>query len=192
MLAYCLNDPINRIDAFGLASIIPLPTIKDYYHMHKAVQYDVAEQYGFGIEVYVVGPKGIGRLDLYDGETNQYYEVKHIIAATGTLLTEQLAKYDVSHVAGWRFSEYSAMGTVSKGQAFIMGKTTYSYWDIVYHSSGDGVIAYNWHVNDKRYAQHVACAAAVCTTALVGVALGQGGGSSHLVNPIAFDSCRVY
>ena len=192
MFAYCLNNPILRTDAIGQASIVPIPTLKDYYHMHRAVQYDVSEAFGFGIEVFVVGTRGIGRLDLYDGETNQYYEVKHAPAATGELLDKQLGKYDVSHVAGWRFSEYSAMGTVSKGSAYIMGKTTYSYWDIVYHSSGAGVIVYNWYVNDERYSQYLASAAVVCSAAMVGRTLGQGSGASHLVNPLAFDSCLVY
>ena len=43
MFAYCPNNPIQRSDPTGDASIIPLPTLRDYYNMHKAVQYDIVE-----------------------------------------------------------------------------------------------------------------------------------------------------
>ena len=161
--------------------------------MHKAVQYDVAEEFGFGMEVFVVGPKGIGWLDLYDGETNQYYEVKHALAANGKHLDDQMNKYDSSHVSGWRFSEFSTIGgNVSKGQAYIVGKTAYLYWDITYYSKGDGIIIYKWTVNDERYAQYVACAAVACTAAMSGRTLEQGQGFSNPVKSIANSTRLVF
>ena len=96
--------------------------------MHKAVQYDIAEERGYGMEVPVIGHKGAGRLDLYDGTTNTYYEVKHFLAAAGTALEGQMEKYDCSHVIGWRFDEYQINGNVSKGRERFLGSTQYLYW----------------------------------------------------------------
>ena len=192
MFAYCLNNPIVRVDSLGTASIIPLPTLRDYYHMHKAVQYDIAEEYGFGIEVFVVGSLGIGRLDLYDGENNQYYEVKHTGAAKGTLFEDQMKKYDASHVAGWRFSEYSDMGNVSKGTTIIYGKTTYEYWDIYYNKTEDGLIVYSWKPNKERYEQYVASTLTVCGVAMVGYCVGFGGAKSGSTKPLPKHTALAY
>ena len=186
MFAYCLNNTIQRSDPTGDASIIPLPTLRDYYNMHKAVQYDIVENYGYGMEVYVVGPKGVGRLDLYDGTTNQYYEVKHSPAATGSLFNDQMKKYDSSYVAGWRFEEYNIGGKVARGQQNIFGFTTYSYWDIEYHSSEDGVIVYNWYINKARYEAYVATVAVVVAAVVVCAAFGYCGGPLRQPTRVAF------
>lgn len=186
MFAYCLNNPIQRSDPRGDASIIPLPTLRDYYYMHRAVQYDIVENYGFGMEVYVVGPNGVGRLDLYDGTTNQYYEVKHSSAAAGELFDYQMSKYDSSYVTGWRFEEYSIEGNVTRGQKYISGFTTYSYWDIEYHSREDGVIVYNWYINKARYEAYVATVAVVVAAAVVYSALGYCGGPLRQPTYVAF------
>ena len=167
MFAYCRNNPVNGYDPTGNA-ILPFPTLQDYYWMHKYVQYDIVEKYGYGMEVYVVGTKGIGRLDIYDGYTNSYYEVKHEPAASGMLFKQQLAKYDSSHVVGWRFEEYLIDGNVTKGQENISGTTQYRYWDIYYRKKEDGVIIYTWIINKKRYNMHIATVAIVAGAAIVG------------------------
>ena len=123
--------------------------------MHKAVQFDIAEQYGYGIEVFVIGTKGSGRLDLYDGTCNAYYEVKHQPAASGISFENQMDKYDNSFVTGWRFAEYSLTGNVVRGEEYISGRTTYLYWDIRYWTAEDGVIVYRWQVNKSRYSQYM-------------------------------------
>ena len=166
MFAYCLNSPVYRADATGCSSVIPLPNIRDYFFMHRAVQYDIAEEYGFGIEVFISGSKGIGRLDLYDGTTNEYYEVKHYGAHEGDLFDKQMEKYDASHVSGWRFEEYSISGNVTRGNQILMGETQYSFWDIYYTSEGPGIITYVWVVNKERYAAYLALVACVATCAI--------------------------
>lgn len=154
---------------------MPFPTIIDYYWMHKYVQYDIVERYGYGMEVFVIGTKGSGRLDIYDGYTNSYYEVKHILAATGKHFEDQLAKYDAAHVVGWRFSEYSIEGNVSKGTARISGNTEYLYWDISYRTAEDGVIIYTWALNKERYEVYLATLAVTVTYAVAGVVNAQFG-----------------
>ena len=190
--AYCLNNPIIRIDSLGYASIIPIPTLLDYYFMHKAVQYDIVETYGFGMEVYVVGSLGKGRLDLYDGENNQYYEVKHTGAAEGKLLEKQMKKYDASHFAGWRFSEYSDMGNVSRGTMNIYGKTTYEYWDIYYNTTENGLVVYKWKLNKERYERYLASRLTVCGVAMVGYCVGFGGAKSGSSKPLPKHTALSY
>jgi RHS repeat-associated protein len=187
MFTYCLNNPVQRSDPRGDTSIIPLPTLRDYYYMHRAVQNDIKRQYGYEIEVYVVGPRGTGRLDIYDVTTNQYYEVKHSPAAAGWLFDEQMKKYDSSHVAGRLLKKYNNIeGKVTRGQQYIAGKTTYSYWDIFYHTDEDGVIVYDWFVNNERYAKYLAIIAAVVAVAAVEMALGSCGSQLEPIMRVAF------
>ena len=186
MYAYCGNNPANYSDPNG-CYIVPLPSIADYYHMHKAVQYDVVEQHGYGMEVYVIGSKGIGRLDLYDGTCNTYYEVKHQPAATGKIFDDQMTKYDNSHVTGWRFSEYQIEGNVVRGDNHISGWTTYLYWDIKYWKAADGVIVYIWEVNETRYAQHMCVLATAFVAASLDYANSKTGGAPQGVKHYFLD-----
>ena len=135
--------------------------------MHKYVQYDIVESYGYGMEVYVVGPKGTGRLDIYNAETNEYYEVKHQPAAGGDAFDNQMARYDVSHVVGWRFSEYEIDGDVTRGSEYISGMTRYKYWDIHYRKAADGLIIYTWTLNETRYMQYMTLLAATVSAGYV-------------------------
>ena len=169
MFAYCLNNPIVFKDTWGT---IPVPALFDYYWMHKAVQIDIVENYGFGMEVFVIGEKGIGYLEIYDGELNEYYEVKHILAAQGKLYNDQMKKYDHSHVAGWRFTEYDIQDNVSKGSEDSSGSTTYLYWDIVYYTKCEGVIIYGWILNANRYQEFVAVSVTVGAAVLCCYAMG--------------------
>jgi len=45
MFAYCNNNPSNFVDSCG-NSPDPIPSLADFYNMHKAVQMDIAEEYG--------------------------------------------------------------------------------------------------------------------------------------------------
>jgi len=181
MFAYCNDNPVNFSDLTGTIAL-PTPTLADYYGMHKAVQYDIVEERGYGMEVPVVGPNGAGRLDLYDGETNTYYEVKHIFAAQGPMFDFQMEKYDASHVVGWRFREYEIDGKVSRGSAMISGNTTYLHWDIMYRSTDSGVIVYRWVLNRARYEQALAVTAmAIAGAAYCNFVIRGGFGVEHII-----------
>ena len=171
MFAYCLNNPLIGYDPSGRA-VLPFPTLLDYYWMHKYVQYDIVETYGYGMEAFVIGPKGSGRLDIYNMYTNEYYEVKHIGAAGGALFEDQMAKYDASHVAGWRFAEYSVNGNVTRGTEYISGVTQYMYWDLHYRKAADGVIIYTWTLNETRYALHMAMLSSMVVASYIKDSLG--------------------
>ena len=159
-------------------ALLPIPTITDYFGMHRAVQYDIVETFGYGMEVYVVGTRGVGRLDIYDGYTNSYYEVKHIDAAFGKVFDSQLEKYDAAFVVGWRFSEYSIGGNIKRGQAKILGTTQYSYWDIHYRSSEPGVIIYTWKLNKARYERHLATITVAASAMAAGYVYAKLGGTA--------------
>ena len=153
MFAYCLNNPIKNIDVDGQ---VPVPTLMDYYYIHKHVQYDIVEDYGYAMEVRTYSILGKGSLDLYDPTTNQYYEVKSI-GQSGLFTTDiQMQKYDVSYICDWRFIGYRFLASPNRGQLMIRGSCQYSYWDISYEANGDGLITYVPKINETRYAIHLA------------------------------------
>ena len=158
MFAYCRNNPVNFLDSCGNVPE-PVPSLSDFYYMHKAVQMDIAEEYGYAIEVYIRSPLGKGYLDIYDPEQNQYYEVKSRPQA-GLLATDiQLAKYDSSHISDIRFVGYFFADSPQRGTQYISGQCRYKYWDIYYKSDGNGLITYVYEVNYTRYNQALATAA---------------------------------
>ena len=173
MFAYCNNNPVGYYDATG-DSAIPIPTLADFYGMHKAVQYDIAEEYGYAIEVFVSGYKGRGFLDIFDAENNQYYEVKSITQAGTWTTTQQMEKYDVSHIRDIRFLGYFFADSPQRGERMnISGMCQYSYWDIHYSSNGNGLITYTWVINQQRYQAHLAKLMAMTTVAIAGCGVMQ-------------------
>ena len=167
MFAYCLNNPINYFDFCG-DSALPIPSLVDFYYMHKEVQLDVAEEYGYAIEVYVRSPFGGGYLDIYDAEHNQYYEVKSKLQAGLGSTTFQMEKYDSSHISDIRFFGFFFSDSPQRGTKYISGRCQYSYWDIYYKSNGNGLITYEYKVNDSRYNQHLAAMAVIVIAAAAG------------------------
>ena len=124
--------------------------ILDFYLIHKRVQEDVRRQYGWEMEVYVVGPNGKGRLDLYDVENNAYYEVKSagvLLRQSGIKsLEKQLAKYDVALP-----TKYPDVCTPpSRGTTHVSGNFEYGFYDIEYKTTADGLILYTYTFNRKR------------------------------------------
>lgn len=158
MFAYCNNNPANNVDCGGELSA-RVPTLWDFYRMHKAVQYDVAEEYGYAIEVYTKGPLGRGFLDIYDPVTNQYYEVKSIGAAGSA--APQMDKYDVSSISDWRFLGYDIAYSPSRGTRMIKGTITCGNWYVTYESNLDGLITYNYFEIDSSSTSTYAVAAGV-------------------------------
>ena len=169
MFAYCLNNPVNYEDDSGA---IPFPSLGDYYWMHRAVQFDIVERYGFGMEVFVSSAGKIGYLDIYDASTHSYYEVKHVLAADAESTENQMKKYDDSHIAGWRWSDIQNSEKLSRGTQDIKGFTEYMYWDISYELYKEGLIIYRWKVNQARYTQFVATAAVVASATICSFVLG--------------------
>ena len=187
MFAYCLNNPVDFLDYNGMAAL-PIPTIVDYFHMHRQVQYDIVEQYGFAMEVRIVSPKGTGRLDLYDATTNQYYEVKSIGQVMLSDTTDQMKKYDSSRIIDWRFAFYIFLSSPQRGQVEISGTCTYLYWDIYYRSDGNVMIIYRHVLNKERYTMYLAAVAlTVCAVAMGQANQSYSGGIG--IEEIIFSDC---
>ena len=133
---------------------------------------------GFAMEVAIISPHGPGRLDLYDAERNQYYEVKHEPQHEVFLSSNQKRKYDTSQIVGRMFTGYTFNESPTPGtRTDIAGKFEYGYWDITYQSHGDGVITYSCDLNLHRYKQHLNTLATATTGAALGMAVGLGGGN---------------
>ena len=163
MFAYCLNNPIENLDIDGQ---IPVPSLVDYYYIHKYVQYDIVENYGYAMEVRTCSFLGNGSLDLYDPVTNQYYEVKSIGQATLLTTDIQMIKYDNSVICAWRFVGYRFFDSPDRGDLLITGSCQYSYWDIKYWSNGNGLITYIPEINKTRYTAHLAAISVAVAGAL--------------------------
>ena len=190
MFAYCNNNPVIYIDISG-ELLTPIPSLGDLYRMHKQVQYDIVEQYGYAMEVYVCGIQGKGFLDLFDAAHNQYYEVKSVGQANSWMTEQQMKKYDVSHVTSWRFIGYFYTDSPERGDEIITGTCQYSYWDITYSSNGDGLITYQYTLNEQRYQTYCAALLTVTTVTFVmcatsGAGMGLGSGN---VNKLFFTRC---
>ena len=177
MFAYCNNNPCNYYDPYGDV-LLPFPTIADYYAMHQMVQMLVVMEYGFAMEVRISSPYGFGRLDLFDAENNQYYEVKHAPQHQQFMASHQKMKYDNARVTGTMLDGYSFSGPPTPGtRTDISGSFQYQYWDVTYQSHGDGVITYEWALNEQRYNKHVGTVATFAGAAVAGMAYGQMGGN---------------
>ena len=77
MFAYCLNNPVNRIDWFGNASIwYYLIVDHDMGFIHRLVQGHIVASYGSSYSTEVV-LEGFGRADIVDTKKGHVWEVKH-------------------------------------------------------------------------------------------------------------------
>lgn len=110
---------------------------------------------------------------MYDAEHNQYYEVKHAPQYQSFLNSDQKKKYDSGIIVGKLFIGYSFSESPTPGtRKDISGSFQYQYWDVTYKSHGDGVITYEWKLNEHRYNQHVGTVATVAAAAAAGMAHG--------------------
>jgi len=76
MFAYCLNDPVGRIDVVGSKSIWwILFQWMQFGFIHWAVEQHIALVYTVQTEVWLDGKKG--RADIYDPKTGYVWEIKH-------------------------------------------------------------------------------------------------------------------
>ena len=79
MFAYCLNNPINRIDVAGSAGIwIYLIAEHEMGYIHRMVQAHIVEHFG-GNELLLteVTMGAVGRADLVNSKTKALWEIKH-------------------------------------------------------------------------------------------------------------------
>lgn len=138
----------------------------DYYIIHKLVQADCRRQKGWNMEVYVSGAKGIGFLDLYDVDSNQYYEVKSEKSAKRGSTRRQMEKYDVSYVNDNRFKD-PIDSPPTRGNEYVSGTVQYGAWDVEYRLDSAGLITYateyNWDRGGKVLAGVAAIVLAIAT-----------------------------
>ncbi len=148
MFAYCLNNPLVYLDTTGTAPVVIIP-IWDYYFIHRRVQEEVSFYYGYAMEVYIRKPDGrMGRLDLYDAENNQFYEVKSIGAAYTSGTRTQIDTYSQSEIIDWRFLFLAGAESPSSGtNTSIKGSFNYSCYTVTYESVPGGLIIYHVDYN---------------------------------------------
>ena len=170
MFAYCLNNPCTLCDPLGTSPFGPL-NIGDYYTIHKKVQDDVQRQKGWLEEISVKGPKGRGRLDLYDKANNVYYEVKSEGAAYRPSTERQMQKYDVAEISGMASLFISQEQPATRGTEYVSGSFEYGFWDVNYSLEANGLIVYEPTYNFERMGASLATALVV---GLVAIAAGFG------------------
>ena len=86
MLAYCLNNPVNRVDNAGCSSVwFLLLQYGDWGFVHRAVQKHISANYP-NIEIEFTG-LDVGRADIVQGSS--VWEVKH--AGTQPILRTAMA-----------------------------------------------------------------------------------------------------
>ena len=151
MFAYCNNSPVFMLDPFGESPFGPLG-LADYYLLHKYVQLLCVAEFGWDMEVYVKGPLGTGRLDLYDYKTNTYYEVKTKTTVNNAkwLVDAQMTKYDHSQIAAQRYKDDNITDSPTKGTAYVSGSFSYGMYDVYYSTYENGLIIYEPEVNYNR------------------------------------------
>ena len=173
MFAYCNNNPIAYTDADGV-SPYGILTISDYYIIHKQVQIEIVEQYGYAMEVFVFGLGKRGYLDIYDPSTNTFYEVKSIGAAPTAEI--QMIRYERSTVHDIRFVGYHIPCSPTRGKQVFSGSFKYGNY-LVKYSTNNGLITYcpTWDGTPMRPSEKATALMAVGGAALVCVvALGLG------------------
>ena len=162
MFAYCANNPVLYVDYSG--RLFGVPSLADFGKIHKRIQYEIAEKEGYAIEVFVDGPRGRGFLDIYNPETNEYYEVKSILQADRKHTKMQMEKYDAAYIRDFRFSDYSIPNPPTRGEKKFSGSFVYSEWTVRYRLSEDGLITYKLELIEE-----VAAVQAIVAIGAVGI-----------------------
>ena len=129
-------------DPFGVLNLF------DYGASHLMVQQDLLILYGWEIEIYVDGPDGRGRMDLYDRESNEFYEVKSVGVAYLPSTQKQMNKYATATTVDRRPTSSSPR----PGTKRVSGFFTYGIYDVSYWSVPEipGLIAYSYQLNYSR------------------------------------------
>ena len=143
MFAYCLNNPVNRIDAEGAISLWVILFINsEFGWIHRKVQEHIWAQSAGNCAgekgVYDSTGKFIGRVDVYDVHTGQAWEVKSV--GTQASAYPQLERYLGNHLKGG--------ATLIAGDAgrfhgeFVVNYLDSSYL-VSYQTPSTGVVTYS-------------------------------------------------
>ena len=133
MFAYCLNNPVNRVDGSGLYSLWKfLFKDHDFGFIHRAVQAHIALNHGAETEICILG----GRADIKIEEA--VWEVKHAGTSPWIRICQaqtQAKKY----IDGKRITH---LGTAGKFNGFFyISCGDYSYY-VEYTTPAEGVVLY--------------------------------------------------
>ena len=142
MLAYCLNNPVNRTDANGDVSIwYYLIVDHDMGFIHRAVQLHILSMNSSNIQVEWI-LTGFGRADVVDVSLGVVWEVKHAgkdRALRETQAKNQAKKYIGGEHDGVIIKDLGAAGRFEGEFCIRIGKYTY---EVKYDTPQDGVIIY--------------------------------------------------
>jgi len=192
MFAYCLNNPTNRLDLEGSASVWwhIITKTKNWGVVHRKVSNHIINHYpDLDAEMTLLG---IGRADIVNLETGEVWEIKHAGNIKGIrILTAQ--KQARGYINGNEVKKLGAANSFS-------GSFTFSYcgdsYIIYYETPAEGAVVY-WieEVDDGNYEfdldpntvnTTVAGSAALLATYLYGKSLLGNSGMAYASRPIGF------
>ena len=169
VFAYCENAPTVKEDPSGTHPYFDL-NIGDFLTIHTWVQLLVqSENPQMKLEIFVVSNSGRrGRLDLYDPDTNQFYEVKSVDQAANA--ADQISRYSQSVIHSRMYPQYygrtplpGTNGVIIEKEIYNKGHFEYGIYDVTYWQAVDNptLILYKAEVNKGRQAAVYAATAAV-------------------------------
>lgn len=158
MFAYCLNNPIHRIDPSG--------TLAYPGEIHNEVVRRISDKYGFKKEqIILYRGGGFGRADLIS-QNGQVWDVKRDKPRQIKAGKKQVQKYVENTWARSPETPLSVGGNEIETGYFYhkSGLTTYK---VTYRYAGDGVIAYDYRVSNFDYQT-------LTTALIIGIASAAG------------------
>ena len=116
------------------------------------------------LEIFVVSNSGRrGRLDLYDPDTNQFYEVKSVEQAVNA--ADQISRYSQSVIHSRMYPQYNGRTPLPGSNSVTITDNTFPYgiYDVTYwqDEKNPTLILYRVDVNKDRQAAVYAATAAV-------------------------------
>ena len=142
MFAYCLNNPVNRVDSLGTAGIWYYLIVEhDMGLIHRLVQAHILAN-NPNLYVELVLP-GYGRADVVDVSVGAVWEVKHAgkdPMGRTAIAAAQAAGYVGGVQGGVTVNGLGAAGEFSGSFVIILGENTYC---VEYSTPVDGVILYS-------------------------------------------------
>ena len=203
--AYCLNNPVNRTDTSGTASLwYYLIVDSDMGFIHRCVQLHILANNTTTLrKELVLG--GHGRADIVDVRLGTVWEVKHasvIPIERAAIATAQARGYIGGTQGNTTITDLGAANAFSG--SFIIQCDKY-YYDVTYHTPQKGAILYSvkevTNYEGSVYAVYVPkvnqkedTSLASPAIALIGLAVCGGGGSGRIssVHSIAIDAAYLY
>ena len=144
MFAYCLNNPINRIDETGTTSLwYYLVVDSDFGFVHRMVQLHIISVYG-GIFRKELTIEGLKRADIVDTSTGAVWEVKHASTTPEKRITEAQRQAQ-TYVGGTSKTgtKITHLGEAGAFSGFFYILCQGSYYRVDYWTPQDGAILYS-------------------------------------------------